>query len=151
VARGNDAVIGILLALVGIGILVAWRNGALKGLVGGADYSSASHELSERAARSGILDIADRIRAIPPATNTNGPGSGDAAAGLPDDGHSSTYAPLIDVWAAGGRLDESTRAARRTAPATETVTQAVNETAPTGPWRYFPGAVPLGLDTALLE
>ena len=67
----SDPLIGLVLALVGIGILVAWRSGALKGLIGGADYSTAQHEPSERTARSGILDVADRMRATPPATTTN--------------------------------------------------------------------------------
>jgi hypothetical protein len=151
VGKGNDAVIGILLALVGIGILVAWRSGALKGLIGGADYSTASSQPSERAARSGILDIADRIRSTPPATTTVAPRPGRAATGLPDNGYSSTYAPIVDVWAAGGRLDESTRATLRAINDATSVTTAVNETAPAGPWRFFPGAVPLGLDAALVE
>jgi len=79
----------------------------------------------------GILDVADRMRATPPATTTNAPRPGLASAGLPDDGHSATYAPVVDVWAAGGFLDESSRAARRAGGARPVaVTTAVADTAP---------------------
>jgi hypothetical protein len=126
--KANDTTIGLMLALVGVGILVAWRSGALKGLLGGADYSSA-RPTSERAARSGIMDVADRMRALPPAVSTNAPGGGDAAAGLPDDGYSSTIAPLVSVWAPGGFLDESSRALRR---AGTPITNIIADRAPAG-------------------
>ncbi len=114
--RSSDVMVGMLLALVGVGILVAWRSGVLRGLFAvPADYSTSSSAPSVMRDLSGIMNVADRLPSIPPSVSTTPGGSqaSGASAGLPDNGYSSLHAPLIDPWAAGGRLDESSRARAR--------------------------------------
>lgn len=108
---GSDALTGLLLAFVGIGILIAWRTGALSALLGGDLYGGGS----VAQAGTGLRAAADALGNRPPTIATLPPRPGGmAAAGTVEDSYSSTVAPLaVAPWAAGGFLDESSRAARR--------------------------------------
>lgn len=107
----RDGATGLLLALVGIGILVAWRMGAFNALLSKTGEANTAGKSAE-SALTGLLGIPDRLRATPPATSTVSPQS-RGAAGQAEDGFTSTYAPLTDPWGPGGYLDESTRARNR--------------------------------------
>lgn len=115
--KQNDAVTGLMLAFLGIGILIAWRTGAIKALLGGDLYARPS----EASQGTGIRAVADTLRSAGPSISTRSPQGGSvvASAGVPEDAYSSTRAPIISViadpWGPGGFLDESARAARRAA------------------------------------
>lgn len=113
----SDAVTGLILAFVGIALLMAWRSGALDVLMRGDLFAGARSSVPRAA--TGLRDAADTLGNSAPAISTRspqGPGSVVAASGTPEDGLSSTIAPVIaDPWGPGGFLDESSRAARRAA------------------------------------
>ncbi len=120
-------VTGILLALIGIGVLVAWRYGLFNTLLGKTGEADPTGKSVNATNNSGILDIVDRLRAVPLASSTTSPQS-RGGVGLAENGFSSTYAPLTDPWTPGGFLDESTRARRRArdiVAGAESVTDAI--------------------------
>jgi hypothetical protein len=109
----RDRSTGLLLALLGIGILVAYRMGAFNSLTGKTG-DAAPLGSSVESAMTGLFGIADRLRAVPTATSTVAPaGNTRGSVGTAEDAVGSSYAPLTDPWAPGGYLDESTRARAR--------------------------------------
>lgn len=122
----SDAITGLILAFVGIALLMAWRTGALAALTKGNLYAGAGGSVANAA--TGLRHAADALGNTGPTISTRspqGPGSAVAANGTPEDGVTSTRAPLIvsDPWGAGGFLDESARAARRAANSRPAVAQ----------------------------
>lgn len=117
--QGDDVMIGLLFAFAGIGLLIAWRTGALHALLAGGNLYTAV-TTSEQKLATGIRGAADAFGNIGTPTTTRSPQGGSVVAqgGLPEDAVSSTARPLIvDQYAAGGSRDESARA-RRMLPAT---------------------------------
>jgi hypothetical protein len=95
---------GILLALVGIGILVLWRSGALKNALGiSAPASRNAPSVIQQITRTGAPTVATSLPTaslVPIGLSPQAPGNAVAVAGQPDNGYGSTYigSPSWVAW-----------------------------------------------------
>lgn len=122
-AKG-DAITGILLAFVGIAILIAWRTGTLKRVLGLSTPASAGSapSITQLITRIGASDPATSLPTaslVPLTISPQGPGSAVATAGTVDNGYSSTVYPAPHPYSDAGNYvsfqtvrDESYRADR---------------------------------------
>ncbi len=92
--RGGDAMVGILLAFVGIAVLVAWKTGALAALLRvGPPTPRSSPSVLQAITRTAAPDVASKLPTaslVPLALSPQGPG-GNGATGNVDNGYSSTW------------------------------------------------------------
>lgn len=108
-SKGSDAITGLMLALVGIGILILWRSGALKralGISAPADRNAPS--IVQQITRMGAPDPATKLPTpplVPIVVSPQGPGHTVSSAGQPDNGYSSTWigSPAWVAWREGER------------------------------------------------
>ena len=112
--RGRDSITGLLLALVGIGIIVLWKSGALKNALGiSAPAERGAPSVTQQITRIGAPDVATKLPTLslaPLAISPQGPGSTVASAGLTDNGFSSTWigSASYAAFRAGERLASMT-------------------------------------------
>lgn len=94
-SKGSDALTGLILAFVGIGILLLWRSGALKRALGiSAPADQGAPSIIQQITRMSAPDPASKLPSPPLAPvslSPQGPGSIVATAGQVDNGYSSFY------------------------------------------------------------
>lgn len=90
--RGQDAMTGILLALIGIAILVAWRSGMLTRILGlAAPASSSRFDPTQAITRIGAASSASLLPTASITPIALSPQAQGEAAGTVDNGFSSTW------------------------------------------------------------